>query len=1183
MVYLRVLGPFEAEVADVTVPLGGPRQRAVLALLTVARGRVVSIDRMVEDLWRGEPPTQAVTSLQAYVSNLRRLLEPGRPRRAPATILVSAAPGYALRLPDDAVDAWRFERLLHTARERVEADPAEARKLVETALALWRGPAFAAASDEPWAVAEAARLDELHLSARELHITAGLRTGDPADAAVDAERLTREAPLREEGWRLHALALWASHRQADALATLRRARAVLADDVGLDPGPALTEVEEAILGQRMEVLRAAVGSGGEGFGVGESVEAGAGTGAGTGFASTPRPGPGSGGGFGLGFDPGSEMRSGFGSEVGSGFGSEVASDPGSGPGETFVGRDEELAALLRAAREAAAGGVRAALVTGEAGLGKSALLGRLGAELQRDGGLVATGRCPEVDGAPPAWAWVEALRAVAAIEPPPDELLDALAPLLADDAAGGPGPDTSAGRFRLHRAVWAWLTDVARRRPLTVVLDDLHRADAETLALLAAGVRAEAGTTGAADGKQAPVRLFVVAAYRPDEVDGRLTETLADLARRSPVRLALGGLSADAAARVVASVSQTAVDAATLTALAERTGGNPFYLRESARLLDSEGALVALSDVPEGVRDVLRRRLARLPDPAVAVLRLASIVGREADVDVLVDAAEVDEGGVLDALDAGLIAGLLTEPAPGRVRFVHALVRDTMAADLSGLRRTRMHTRIAAALERLGTHDVSALAHHHGHGVGAATAARAVEVHIAAAELAERRFAHDAAVDLLTRALECLDRVPAAIPGDRDAERADLYGRLLRARVRAGDVSGARRTRQLAFEAAEAAGRDDLVVAAFTAWTVPTPWQRRPYGVLDEPVVAALRRLSARTDSPPEIRCRLLEAYASEVSEENIVPDPRALAEEAVALARELGDPDLRGLTLATLAANLGRLSEQAARDAAATELRDLADEYDLPVYGWYARFNLATTAADRNDPATARRLVEESAAIAEAYRMPEAIGVGALAQATLAHIAGRHEEAEERYHRAIEPMIAQGSPHAFGFRWVAVSTIRLGQGRIGELAEEAPQMLATFGPFAADLCALAMAAAGRIDEARAMRALNEPIRPDFFHTPMSVLRATAAIALDEREEAAALYPTLFPLAEAPPACAGLSIAIRPPALTLGELARFLGREQEATEHFTRAAAIADTWGANDWAYQARSALGRPEERSSTG
>jgi predicted ATPase len=107
------------------------------------------------------------------------------------------------------------------------------------------------------------------------------------------------------------------------------------------------------------------------------------------------------------------------------------------------------------------------------------------------------------------------------------------------------------------------------------------------------------------------------------------------------------------------------VDPATISALSERTGGNPFYVKESARLLASEGALVATSEVPEGVRDVLRRRFARLPAPAVSVLRLAAVAGRESDVDVLVGAADVDEAGVLDALDAGLISGLLTEPAPG--------------------------------------------------------------------------------------------------------------------------------------------------------------------------------------------------------------------------------------------------------------------------------------------------------------------------------------------------------------------------------------------------------------------------------------------------------------------------------------------------------------------------------------
>src|SRR4029077_3221851 len=119
-----------------------------------------------------------------------------------------------------------------------------------------------------------------------------------------------------------------------------------------------------------------------------------------------------------------------------------------------------------------------------------------------------------------------------------------------------------------------------------------------------------------------------------------------------------------------------------------------------AKLLASEGALVAVSEVPEGVRDVLRRRLARLPPPAVAVLRLAATVVQEAEVEVLVDAADTDEDGVIAGLEAGVIAGLLTEPGPGRVRFVHALVRDTVYADLTQLRLTRMHPRARAALPR---------------------------------------------------------------------------------------------------------------------------------------------------------------------------------------------------------------------------------------------------------------------------------------------------------------------------------------------------------------------------------------------------------------------------------------------------------------------------------------------------
>jgi DNA-binding SARP family transcriptional activator len=258
---VRVLGPFEVEMEPGgAVVLGGPRQRAVLALLLSTRGDVVSVDRMVEDLWGGEEPPRAIASLQAYVSNLRRLLEPDREPRAPASLLVSAPPGYAIRLPPEAVDAWRFERLLGDARVAAAARPGHAQHLLREALGLWRGDAFAEFAGEPWAQPEAIRLEELRFAARELLLDVTVRTGGAADAVAEAELLTRQAPLREEPWRLLALALWSTGRQADALAALRRARAVLAEELGLDPGPALVALEAAILAQRGDLLPAPNGS-----------------------------------------------------------------------------------------------------------------------------------------------------------------------------------------------------------------------------------------------------------------------------------------------------------------------------------------------------------------------------------------------------------------------------------------------------------------------------------------------------------------------------------------------------------------------------------------------------------------------------------------------------------------------------------------------------------------------------------------------------------------------------------------------------------------------------------------------------------------------------------------------------------------------------------------------------------
>lgn len=188
---IRVLGSLDAETRGTPVPLGAPRQRAVLACLLAARGAVVSVDRLAEDLWRGTPPAKATVSLHAYVSNLRRLLEPRRPPRAPATVLVTSAPGYALHLPRDAVDAWRFEARLDRARR---APAAQRRELLAEALAWWRGPAFQEYADEAWALPEAARLANLRADARELAVAADLRTGHTAEAASAAEALVGEHP-----------------------------------------------------------------------------------------------------------------------------------------------------------------------------------------------------------------------------------------------------------------------------------------------------------------------------------------------------------------------------------------------------------------------------------------------------------------------------------------------------------------------------------------------------------------------------------------------------------------------------------------------------------------------------------------------------------------------------------------------------------------------------------------------------------------------------------------------------------------------------------------------------------------------------------------------------------------------------------------------------------------------------
>ncbi|CAL9659824.1 AfsR/SARP family transcriptional regulator [Streptomyces sp. enrichment culture] len=240
-----VLGPVTAERGGGPLALKGPRHRAVLARLVVARRRVVPVARLVEDLW-DEPPPRAVGAVRTFVGDLRRALEPDRPPRAPAGLLVTEGPGYALRAAPDAVDAWRFETAV---TEAARGPASRAPDRIREALGEWRGPAYAEFGEAGWARGERSRLTELRLGAVERRAELLVDLGRAVEAVPDLDAHLAGHPWREEAWRLLALALYRTGRQADALDVLRRARALLAAHLGVDPGPRLRRLEAGILAQ----------------------------------------------------------------------------------------------------------------------------------------------------------------------------------------------------------------------------------------------------------------------------------------------------------------------------------------------------------------------------------------------------------------------------------------------------------------------------------------------------------------------------------------------------------------------------------------------------------------------------------------------------------------------------------------------------------------------------------------------------------------------------------------------------------------------------------------------------------------------------------------------------------------------------------------------------------------------
>ncbi|MFC6080196.1 BTAD domain-containing putative transcriptional regulator [Sphaerisporangium aureirubrum] len=353
-----VLGPLAVRSGGVQLEIRARQQRAVLSRLIVADGAVVSVDALVDAVWGASPAREAVNGLHALLTRIRRVIEPGRPARGPATVLVREPSGYALRVPADAVDARRFTAAILSGREHLTANrPARALTSLDAGLAEWRGTPYPEFATESWAVPEVTRLGELRALAGECRFAALLELGGTAEAVVGLEGAVREQPLREELWRLLALGLYRSGRQADALAAVRRARAHLAAELGIDPGPGLRALESMLLNQDEALL------GGE-----------------------PRPRPSSGGGV-----------------------------------RHLAGRTRPLGALLGVATGAGRHRPGYALICGEAGVGKTWLVERLADSLAGQGWRVAWGRSDEAAGRPALWPWIQALTALGVSVPEHEE------------------------------------------------------------------------------------------------------------------------------------------------------------------------------------------------------------------------------------------------------------------------------------------------------------------------------------------------------------------------------------------------------------------------------------------------------------------------------------------------------------------------------------------------------------------------------------------------------------------------------------------------------------------------------------------------------------------------------------------------------------------------------------------
>ena len=561
----------------------------------------------------------------------------------------------------------------------------------------------------------------------------------------------------------------------------------------------------------------------------------------------------------------------------------------------FVGRDGPRDRIRAAFRDSLTGKARLVLVSGEAGIGKSALL----AEATRDAAdrdtMIVWGTCWDAERAPGYWPWAQVLRQM--VNQADDELVgemsDAdrvdLARLVPELHGGVPlvttgELDSDRARFRFFDAVARWLERVARRRPLVVVFDDLQWADSSSLALLEFVVRAHR-----------PVPMLVLGAYRHDELRDDVAETLASVGGRAE-RVRLRGLSASEVRELLARRAGEDLADRWSDDVHSRTGGHPFLVRELSHALATQEA----SDiVPDAAHDLIAGRIGRISPDCRRLLDAAAVAGNEILPDVLGDMLNIGPSAVASQLSDAVRAGVLVAgDSPGRARFAHDLYRETIYADLPTPTRLALHQQIGAGLERRLARGGSVFAGDVARHFAAAAAVdgpdRAIRWALEAAAADRTGLAFTEAAAQLARVRTALDDAGVAVPADM---LVDLLVAQADAESRAGDPSRARQLlRDAHTHAVRLADPERLAAVALGLQGLGAR-----FAMPRDEVVALLEEARRAVEGrAPAVEAQVTASLARELH--HSVPKDRArarpLSEHAVAIARDLGDP-------ATLAACL--------------------------------------------------------------------------------------------------------------------------------------------------------------------------------------------------------------------------------------------------------------------------------------